>query len=201
MPDLKTLFIDLISLTLRDPRKAAARVLAMQIPRPVLWQALVLAVVLGGILTTLYAYIFLLQGLASWAFFVINPLIFTGLSLVTTVVMVHAVHLIGIRCDGNGDLDGSLKIAIWLQVVALLFSAAELILLPVSPILSDLMALASVGVLVWLMTVFIAVLHGFQSYAKVLFGIIVSALTLGMAFIFLLNILLSMTGLSSVLGV
>ncbi|MDV4166456.1 YIP1 family protein [Rhodovulum sp. FJ3] len=201
MPDLKTLFIDLTSLTLREPRKAAARVLAIQVPRPVLWQALVLAVVLVAILQTLFAYVFLLQGHAVWAFVVVNPLIFTGISLGTTVVTVHAIHLIGIRCDGSGDLDGSLKITIWLQVLSLLFGAAELILLPLSQILSKLVSFASLGILVWLMTVFIAVLHGFQSYAKVLFGIIVSALMLSIALIFLIIILLSVTGLSSVLGV
>ena len=65
MPDLKTLFIDLTSLTLREPRKAAARILAMPFPRPVLWQALALVVVLGAIQTIISDYVVLFMA-AFW---------------------------------------------------------------------------------------------------------------------------------------
>jgi hypothetical protein len=198
MPDLKTLFIDLTGLTLREPRKAAARVLAIQVPRPVLWQALVLVVVLGAIQTIISDYMVLfMAGPGATLLFAANPLVTSVMALGGTVVMVHAIHRIGAMFGGRGDLDGALKIAIWVQAVLLLFNTAQLILMLFAPVLSALMGMVNVGILFWLMTVFIAVLHGFQSYPKVLLGIFLSALMLGMAII----ILLSVTGLSSVLGV
>ena len=198
MPDLKTLFIDLTRLTLREPRKAAARVLAIQVTRPVLWQALVLVVVLGAIQTIISDYMVLfMAGPGATLLFAANPLVTSVMALGGTVVMVHAIHRIGVMFGGRGDLDGALKIAIWVQAVLLLFNTAQLILMLFAPVLSALMGMVNVGILFWLMTVFIAVLHGFQSYPKVLLGIFLSALMLGMAFI----ILLSVTGLSSVLGV
>ncbi|MCI5085246.1 MAG: YIP1 family protein [Rhodovulum sp.] len=198
MPDLKTLFIDLTRLTLREPRKAAARVLAMPFPRPVLWQALALVVVLGAIQTIISDYVVLfMAGPGATLLFAANPLFTSVMALGGTVVMVHSIHRIGVMFGGRGDLDGALKIAIWVQAVLLLFNTAQLILMLFAPVLSALMGMVNVGILFWLMTVFIAVLHGFQSYPKVLLGIFLSALMLGMAFI----ILLSVTGLSSVLGV
>ncbi len=178
--------------TLLRPRAAARAILALRLPPRVLVELLLLVAILTDLL--LYAELAfgggagLLMGLAAP-----DPLLMWVMQLASLVMMMVAVQGLGRLFGGEGTWAGALALVIWLQTIMIGLGLAQLVLYFLLPPLADLLGLVSLGLLLWLLTNFTAVLHGFRNLWLVFFGILVS----GVLIVFALSYLLVILGILS----
>ena len=133
-----------------------------------------------------------LQGLDPLsAFMLASPFraaLFQWLFLALSVVLIHRV---GRAFDGRGSLPDALLIVVWLQLLMLALQLLQLAATLVAPPLSGIIGLAGFALFPWLMTAFIAELHGFRNRGLVFLGMVLTALgtgfVLGIAMILILG--------------
>jgi len=175
--------LDLAGQTLREPREAARRVLAMDVASAAWWQALALIVILSLLLSELSAA--LLPG--PMAMPLLNaPLLLALVMGGLTVLTVFAVHHVGRIMGGTGEFHGALALTTWLQAVMLLVQAGQFLVGLVLPPLAGLIGIAAVALSFWLLTNFVAVLHGFASLGKVFAMILVTGFAVATVVVVLL---------------
>ncbi|MEM9250120.1 MAG: YIP1 family protein [Pseudomonadota bacterium] len=196
MSEQTAMIPDLIRQTFSDPRGAASRILRMDLPSNVLWEALALVVVLSVIAAQVTTLLLAQPGLAPGEAgeemipsFLSNPLIMGAIQGVILVFMVFAVHLIGRGFGGTGQFDGAIALVVWLQFLLVCLQGVQVFAGLLSPALSGFIGLIGVVLFFWLLTQFVVVLHGFQSSAMVFVMIVVSMLALAFALSMVLTIL------------
>ena len=176
----------LAQLTLQNPRQAARVLLAEGVPMRARTAGLLLVAVVSALLASLQV------GLTPQpldplsAFMLASPIraaVVQWLFLALSVVLVHQV---GRAFGGRGSFPDALLIVVWLQLLMLALQVLQLVVTFFSPALAGLIGLAGFGVFLWLMTTFIAELHGFTSRGLVFLGMVLSCLAAG----FVLGILL-----------
>jgi len=186
MTTIATHLTALLRETLTDPRGAAARVIGLGLPRPLLWQALA-AVVILGMLETYAQDALLPPGVDSLMTVFSNaPLMTSAIAFAATAAMVHAIHKVGRLFGGTGDLAGALAVSVWLQSVMLVFNFVQIVLMLLAPLLAALMGAVNLGLFLWLMTAFVATLHGFRALFPVFAMILVVGFVLGFVLLYVL---------------
>jgi hypothetical protein len=175
--------------TVKNPREGAVEVLSLGIPREALWPALALVVVLSIILANLAA--LLLAGEAGAAM-PVGPAATGFIQLALLVVMVFAVFWIGRAMGGTGSFEESILLVAWLQFVMVCLQVVQTGVLLISTPIAEIFGLLGTALFLWLLTNFVAVLHGFGSLFRVFVMILVSAF--GIAFG--LSILLTLIGVT-----
>ncbi len=176
--------------TLSDPRSAARRVIAIDMPDAARWQALLLVVVLSVILVQVA--LMISPGGAAMGPMGAAPVQAGLLQGVALVMMVAAVHFIGRAMGGSGSFGQALIVIVWLQFVTLCFQILQIVTLIIVPPLAGVVALASLAVFLWLLVSFVQELHGFRSRALVFVMILMSFFAIA----FVLSIALAMLGFS-----
>jgi hypothetical protein len=176
--------------TLADPRGAARRILAVELPDAVRWQALLLVVVLSVLLVQIA--LLLSPGGAAMEPMGGAPLQAGLLQGAALVMMVTAVHFVGRALGGTGEFGQALTVVTWLQFVTLCFQVLQIVTLLLLPPLAGLVALASLAVFLWLLVSFVQELHGFRSRGLVFLMILMSFFAIA----FMLSILLAIFGVS-----
>jgi hypothetical protein len=186
--DLPTL-LGMAAQTLRNPRETAEMILSLGVPRAALLPALSLVI----ILTILFAQVneLLVPALPDVQF-VVSPIVLGFLQLASLLITVAAIYAIGRACGGTGRVDEVLLLMIWLQFILLCLQVIQTVLLLVSTQMASLVAIVSVVLFLFLLTHFVAVVHGFQSLGKVFFMILASAIGLALG----LSIILAFLGVS-----
>jgi hypothetical protein len=101
-------------------------------------------------------------------------------------VSVLLIYRVGRAWGGRGSLPDSLLVVVWLQVIMLGVQAVQVVALIIAPPVAAIINLAGLVLFFWLMTSFIAELHGFTSRGKVLAGILVTSFAVAMILVFLL---------------
>ncbi|AWB48504.1 YIP1 family protein [Gemmobacter aquarius] len=164
--------VALLKLTFQNPRKAAAMIVQSGLPDNARWAALVLMAVASAIV--MYAVsamaptigpdgeVIAMPGPFFWAGMV-------GFGMGVTALLVYGV---GRWRGGSGSLPDAVLLVAWLQVVQLALVFMQMVLLVVMPPLASLLEVASVVIFLWLLTNFVAELHGFRSVGMVLAGVI-----------------------------
>ncbi len=102
-----------------------------------------------------------------------------GLALLQLVVMSSAavmIRVLGRWAGGKGDFAGALVLVGWLQAILLLLQFVQLVMIVLAPALVGPIGLFGLALFGWLLTNFIAELHGFQSLAKVFLCILAALL-------------------------
>lgn len=181
--DMQTLLIAARD-TIQQPRAGARALINMDLPANVGWLALVLMAVASSALSALTfvmsapsedpAFDQALTGMFS------NPLqlaIFQGIALVIGAMLIYRV---GRLFGGKGRFSDAILLVAWLEFILLLLQFAQLILLPISTPLAAALGMFGLVLFLWLLTNFIAELHGFSSLLAVFFGI--SGTTLAVSF-------------------
>jgi hypothetical protein len=176
--------------TVLRPQDGARRVLALPYPRALWWQALALVVILGLMMTYLSNALIPAPADPMMAFFNDAPLVTALIAFGATLAMVICIHRVGRALGGHGSFDGALRLTVWLQAVMLLFNAVQIFFLIALPPFAVLMGFVNIGLTLWLLTNFVAVLHGFKSLFPVFLMILLTGFALGLTFF----MLLSMTG-------
>lgn len=176
--------------TVRNPREGAEELLSIGVPREALWPALVLVVVLSILLaqgTTM-----LMTGSADMSM-PVGPAATGFIQLLLLVVMVFAIFWIGRSMGGTGSFEEAILLVAWLQFVMVCVQALQALTLILFPtIVATLIGMAALALFLWLLTNFIAVLHGFSSLLLVFVMILVSAFGLA----FGLSLILTLIGVT-----
>lgn len=173
--------------TVRNPREGAEEVLALGIPREALWTILLLVVVLSVLLAQATVLI-----MGPGAGMMMSPVVTGLVQFVLLVMMVFAIHFVGRAMGGTGSLEEAMLLVSWLQFIMVLIQVAQTVSLLILPPVAGLLGIAGLVVFLWLLTHFIAVLHGFRSLAQVFVMILVTAFAIA----FVLSILLTLTGVA-----
>ncbi|THD83028.1 YIP1 family protein [Aliigemmobacter aestuarii] len=184
-----TPWVDLARLSLRDPRAGGEALLRTGIPAQTGWTVLVLTAVLSTVVTHALYLVWPEFGTGMGAFH-LPPIALAVLQLVSGVVTVVLVHVVGRMFGGRGELAGAVLIVAWMQVILMALQIAQAVLYLVLPPFGQILGLVSMMLLFWLMTGFIAALHGFRSLGMVFAGMIAAAIGL----VLVLSALLALLG-------
>lgn len=165
--------------TVQDPRAGARALMAMRLPMSVRWLAFGL-VVTGSSLMTVLAVRFSPAGSDPAVAQVLSQPI--ALALMQGVVMLVFAQLmarVGQLAGGKGGFADALLLLTWVQVILMLLQIAQIVLELALPPLADLLGLLGLGLMFWLVTNFVAELHGFTSLGAVFAGVICTLLVAG----------------------
>jgi len=175
--------------TIRAPQEAAQAVLALNLPRNVLWLGLALVITLS---TLLASAVLLMVPMPEAGAGVPMPVVMGIVQAVFLVLVSLGIAVIGARFGGKGDFDGALALMVWLQAVFLVVQAFQIVAIAIGlSVLADIVSLASIPLFFWLMAQFVTILHGFSSVWKTFWAIIMFLI----AFAFLLSLVVTSFGL------
>ncbi|APX88732.1 hypothetical protein BV394_02455 [Brevirhabdus pacifica] len=177
--------------TVTDPKGVAHRLMGLGLPRPVLWQAVTLVVVLSVMLAQVTA--FLAPMAMGMEAMLGGPLVLGVIQIGLTVLMILGTFYIGRGFGGTGTLDDTILLIAWLQVVMILLQVVQTVLLVVLPPLAAVVGVAGLVIFVWIYINFVAALHGFASLGLVFAGAVVSLL----GGLFGLSLILTLIGISA----
>lgn len=186
--------LNLVLESIRNPREGAATVLNFAPSRDVLLQLLALVVVLS-VLFGQAGVVILGGGLSDGALtgpIALSPLTAAFVQFGLLVMLVISIHSIGRAFGGTGSFEETLLLVTWLQFVLLCLQLVQLLALILMPPLGGLIGLISIGIFLWLLVNFVAVIHNFRSLGLVFAGVLISAF----AIVFALSLILSMLGLA-----
>ena len=173
--------------TLREPRAAARWVLGMGVPVPARWAALTLMAVVSTLLVMLDLRIIgapddpLMQAALA------NPLTLAAVQMLILALSAWLMARVGRLFGGNGQFSDAVMLVVWMQAVLLVVQVVQILATLVSLPLSEVVAFFGFAISMWLMTNFVAELHGFTSLTRVFLGILGS----GLAFVVVLAVLLT----------
>lgn len=189
---LGQLCADLLRETLRDPRLALRRLVALDLPLPALWEALLAVVALNVLLMYLGGFVLTggqapmpePPGLADPGFgsaalavarVLANPLMFYAIQVLFPVLGVALIVSLGRACGGTGTTQGAVAAVTWLMTVMLALSVVQFLAEILLPPLAGLIALGGVVVFFMLATQYLCEIHGFtQTWA--VFGALLAGL-------------------------
>jgi hypothetical protein len=174
--------------TIRDPRDAARRILALELPMNALWNALALAVVLNAAL-------FGLSNLVSppppdVPIGTVPPIAFALFLAAGLVATIFALFHIGRTLGGEASFGGIMALLVWLQFLRVLVQAALLVLVPLVPVLAALVVIAAAVLGFWILLNFIDVAEGYDNLLKSLGVLVLSVIAMA----FGLSLLLALFG-------
>ncbi|PRX38080.1 Yip1 domain-containing protein [Meinhardsimonia xiamenensis] len=187
-------YIALAIASIRNPRAGAEQIMRMaagRLGRRERWELLALVVLLSAILTELTILI-LPQGASLLMPLGLSPLAMTLLQFGLMALTVQAVYWIGRAAGGQGSLEDALLLVAWLQAILLGVQLIQSLALLLVPPLVSLITLFGMVLWPWLMTGFVAALHGFSSLAKVFLGIVAASFGIALG----LSLILAMIGVA-----
>jgi Yip1 domain len=168
---------DLLSavvLTLRSPRAGARQIMQLEIGRRQGWELLLLIAVLSA------GFAYISVSLSSARANLgpdfpapMAPIALAFAQLVVMVVMVFAIYYVGRATGGTGTLDQTLVLVSWMQFILVCLQIVQIVATVVFPLLALVIGIAGLVLLFWLLTVFVAELHGFNSVIGVFLSVLV----------------------------
>lgn len=188
MTGLRDQIISLARLSVQDPRRGARTLLSMDVPLPARTAGLLLMAVASAVLMHLG---FLLLPPANdqmSQFLMQSPIRTAVIQWLILVVSVFLIFQIGRAWGGHGSLPDTLLIVVWLQVIMLGVQVVQLLALILAPPLAGIVNIAGLILFFWLLSSFIAELHGFASRGKVLAGIFATTFAMALIVVFVLSL-------------
>lgn len=198
---------DLMRESLMDPRAATRRITGLQLPTQTLWQALAAVICLTVLLEQA---LFWLGGgggpmpdpatltvqeqqiFALTRAYAENPLMMAAIQGAFAVIAVFAIFIVGRICGGTGAFEDALAMVAWFQTVLLALQIAQAVTGVVLPPLSGILAIIVLVLFFYLLTMFTAELHGFESPGMV-FAMIIATM---IAMAFSITLLLTLFGIT-----
>lgn len=158
--------------SIADPKGIARQVLALPYPRPVWWQALALLIVLSVLFTALLNALMFGGAEPVFLAFTHNPFGMLAMQAGLGAGMVFAMYHVGRVFGGTGSFDGALRMTVWVHFVMFGLQLLQIVILLIVPAFGSITGLVIMGLNLWMLTNFVAVLHGFRSLGAV-FGMII----------------------------
>ena len=181
---MKTTFLELIQISIFDPRRAGRIVLSYDLSNRTIAELAALVFVLSVLAMNL--------SLIAVGPMPMQPMMVAAGQALALGVLVLATFLVGKLFGGTGNLLQTIVLICWLQLVLLVIQFLQItiaVVLPFSsaPLLAglsidDTLAVLSLFLFFWLYVNFVTVLHSFRSAAKVLVGVVLTILALAFGF-------------------
>ncbi len=178
--------------SIRAPRDAARWVMSVDMPRGARWEALLLIVVISVILGQIGTFIVITEADLLMGPLLANPVMAGIIQMSMLVLMVFAIFWIGRAMGGTGGFGDTILLVAWLQFIMACIQVAQTASLLFFPPVASLFGVVGFVLFFWLLTNFIAELHGFSSLAQVFLMVLVSLV--GIAFG--LSLILAMIGIT-----
>ena len=176
---------ELLRDSLRDPRGVARTLMLLNLPLNAVWTAAALMAVGSALLTHLGMGLMMPMDMGG-AMVMPSP-VFTALSqFIVLLLTAQLAAWLGRMAGGTGRFGAALLLVTWLQFVLLALQLLQLVLMAAIPPLGMLLGYASVVVFFWLLSAFVAELHGFRSTGLTFVGVLLATI----AAAFLLALLL-----------
>ena len=161
--------------SLQSPRDAIRQVIDSEPPMTARWIALLLVAIASTFLTLLsFSLVPSDELLPALVRSMGSPLSLAAIHLVVLFVSVHLLFRIGRFRNGRGSFADCLTVLIWFQIIMLAVQAVQLALQVLLPPFAPAAYFAGLALFFWLLTNFVAELHGFASLSKTFFGILVA---------------------------
>lgn len=189
-----SLYLALVRLSFSDPVAAAAQVTRL-LGRPAArWLAFGAVIAVGAALGLLSEILFsLVTGMDLGP--VVSPFLMAAIQGGLLLYSAAAMAFFGRQFGGRGGFDAAFALMIWIQAIMVGAQVVQALVMLLFPIVGVLMTLMLFGVLLWLITLFTAALHGFENL--LLTGAAVLVVFFGSAM--LIGSVLLATGLSPIL--
>ncbi len=178
--------VGLARLSLQDPRAGARGVLALGVPLPARTAGLLLMAVTSALLMHIGFALLPMPDDPLAQFMQQSPIRTAALQWIILAASVLLIYRIGRAWGGHGNLPDTLLIVVWLQVIMLAVQIVQLLALVIAQPISDGLSLAGLVLFFWLMTGFIAELHGFKSRWAVFAGFIAGSFAVAVVFVLIL---------------
>lgn len=170
--------------SLADPQGAARALIALNLPDTARWTGFALVIVLSALMGQLSV---LLMGEGG----AIGPVTLGLLHAFVLMSVTVAMYGVGRAMGGGGQFADAVLLVAWLQFIMVLLQVVQIIAMVVLPPLFTLVTIAALVVFLWMLTNFIAALHGFESLPKV-FGMMIATF---FAIAFVLAFLMALLGI------
>jgi hypothetical protein len=178
----------LVLQSITNPKDAAEKILAWDLPPNVLWHAVALIAVINAILSTLSNFLVPvpdpLNGL------MVSPVVFAMVVAGGLIATGYVLHWIGGLLGGTGTFHDMLSLLVWLQVLRALAQVMLLILLLTMPVLATFFVLFVSIATLWIFINFVQVGLGLRSIGQAI-AVVIAA---GAGIVLGLSLLLSMFG-------
>jgi len=188
----------LARLSLKDPRAGARALLSLGVPMPARTLGLLLMAVVSAVLMQVGFMILPPTDDPLALVMMASPLRTAAIQWLILSVSVLLIYRVGRAWGGKGSLPDSLLVVVWLQVIMLGVQVVQVVALLLAPPVAAIINLAGLVLFFWLMTSFIAELHGFASRGLVLAGILVTSFAVAMVLVFLLFLFVGPEALGNV---
>jgi hypothetical protein len=177
---------DLLRLTIANPRAAATRLKALNLPVQTGWSAMLLVSVVSAFLGFIGFLASPIQGDPGVAAMFGSPLRTALIQFTVLALTGFLAYWVGRRFGGTGTLAQALVLVAWVQVPPIALQLVQLVLMVLAPGLAPLVGIVGFALYAVLLSLFIAELHGFRSGVAVFFGILAVSflVALGAAFLF-----------------
>ncbi len=184
--------------SLEDPRAGARSLLALGVPLPARTAGLLLMAVSSALLMHLGFLLMPATDDPTAQFMMQSPLRTAVIQWLVLVVSVFLIYRIGQALGGKGSLSDTLLVVVWLQVIMLGVQLVQLLSLIIAPPLAGMVNLAGLALFFWLISSFIAVLHGFASRWRVLAGIVGASFAVAVVLVMVLSLIFGPEAFQSV---
>ncbi len=188
----------LFRLTLQDPRRGFRAVLSLGLPLPVRTTALLLVAVASTIVSHLGFLMLPATDDPLAQFLTASPFRTALMQWFLLAATALLITFVGRARGGTGNLPDALLLVVWLQVPMVAIQIVQLVALVVVPPLAGLISIGGLVLFLWLLTSFIAELHGFASRGAVLAGILITSFAVAFALVVMLTLLIGPEALSNV---
>ncbi len=172
--------------TIQAPREGARQVMKADVPMPARWIALALTAILSALLAHVSVGLMAADAQAAMSPSMQNPVGTAAFQGALMLAAAHLMHWVGRWFGGQGSFGDALLLMVWMQFILLVLQAVQIVVQVVLPPLTDLVAMLSVVIFLWLISNFIAELHGFASVGKTFLGVLAVMFAIGFALALLL---------------
>lgn len=185
---------NLIGMAIRsvsNPREGAAEVLSLGVPRSALMTIMALVVVLSSLLALMTNLMVQAAGGEVPPGPFSDPIAIGAMQFALLLLIVFAIFWIGRSFGGTGSLEEAMLLVAWLQFIMVCIQVVQTLFFAIMPAVASLIGILGFALFLWLLTNFVAVLHGFRSRAQVFVMIIVSSV----AIVFAMSLVLILLGI------
>ncbi|MFN3846985.1 MAG: Yip1 family protein [Paracoccaceae bacterium] len=171
--------LSMVRFTVQNPRQGARMVMQANLPVTARWVAFLLTAVASALLAHLAFALMPLEVRQAMEGAMSSPFTSATMQGVLMLVSVFAIHYIGRWRKGTGRFEDALILMVWLQFILLILQVVQIIVQLLMPPAAVLVGYVSVGIFLWLLSNFIAELHGFSSVLKTFLGVILTLIAMG----------------------
>ena len=175
---LQTLMM-LARTTLTSPRAGARLVMEANVPLAARWIALVVMAILSAVLAHVSFSLLPQEVQAQMGTAMASPFRTTLMQGALMLIAAHAIVWIGRWRGGHGSFADVLILMVWLQFILLTLQVAQIAAQVLIPSMTQGLGFLSVGLFIWLLSNFVAEVHGFKSVGMTFFGVMLALLGMG----------------------